>query len=123
MKSPIRKGGVYWVADSCLTLPPNDDRELKPTRPVIVVSGDETNENPDWPIVLVIPVSTSHTLKTEFCLKLGAGVGNLPRKGWARVVAIQPLTKEQIQDLMGMLPSETVALLEENLFAYMALVP
>lgn len=123
MKSPIRKGGVYWVSDSCLTLPPNDARDIKPKRPVIVVSGDETNENPGWPIVLVVPVSTSPNLKTEFCLQLGAGTGNLPRKGWARVVAVQPLTKDEIQDMMGILPSAMVAILEENLFAYMDLVP
>ncbi|SEN89955.1 hypothetical protein SAMN05660976_08564, partial [Nonomuraea pusilla] len=42
MKPPLRKGGVYWVADNRLTLPPNDERTVKPKRPVIVVSGDET---------------------------------------------------------------------------------
>jgi mRNA-degrading endonuclease toxin of MazEF toxin-antitoxin module len=123
VRPPIRKGGVYWVADERLTLPPNDERTVKPKRPVIVVSGDETNENPDWPIIFVVPISTSPTLKTPFCLQLGAGVGNLPSKGWARVVAMQPLAKSDIQDFTGNIPSAMLAILEENLFAYMGLVP
>lgn len=123
MKPPLRKGGVYWVADNRLTLPPNDERTVKPKRPVIVVSGDETNENPDWPIVLVVPISTSPTLRTPFCLKLGAGVGNLPAKCWARVVAVQPLAKDDIQDFLGNIPSDMAAILDENLLAYLGLVP
>ncbi|MFI6510174.1 type II toxin-antitoxin system PemK/MazF family toxin [Streptosporangium sp. NPDC050855] len=119
MTPPIRKGGVYWVSDGSLRLPPEDKREIKPKRPIIVVSGDGTNGDDNWPTALVIPISTSTTSKTEFCLLLGASVANLPRKGWARVVAVQPLAKTDIQDFMGMLPAQMVTLLEENLFTYM----
>ncbi|GAA4221607.1 mRNA-degrading endonuclease toxin of MazEF toxin-antitoxin module [Streptosporangium album] len=122
MKAPIRKGGVYWVDDSDLTLPPNDERNVKPRRPVIVVSGDETNENPDWPIALVVPISTAPSHKTAYCLQIGAAVANLPKKGWARIVAVQPLAKDEIQDLIGHLPADMQGILHENLFAYMGLV-
>ncbi|MGC5009715.1 type II toxin-antitoxin system PemK/MazF family toxin [Streptosporangium sp. DT93] len=122
MKSVIRKGGVYWVSDSSLTLPPNDKRKIKPRRPVLVLSGDATNEDPQWPIVLVAPISTSPAMKTDFCLKLGAGTANLPEKGWVRIVALQPLVKEDIADYVGHLPAAMLAIVEENLFAYMELI-
>ncbi|GGP01382.1 type II toxin-antitoxin system PemK/MazF family toxin [Nonomuraea glycinis] len=72
----------YELSNSSL-ISRRDDRlrTVKPKRPVIVVSGDETNENPAWPIIFVVPISTSPTLKTPFRLQLGAGVGNLPSKG------------------------------------------
>lgn len=94
---------------------------MRHRRPVIIVSGDEKNENSDWPIVLVVPISTSPRMKTEFCLQIGANVANLPEKGWARVVAVQPLAKDDVSDYIGRLPAAMLALLEENLFDYMGL--
>lgn len=118
---PIRKGGVFFVKDSSLTMPHNDVRNVHPQRTVIVLSGDATNQDPDWPHVLVVPTSTSTTLKTEFCVKLAASVGNLPRRCWVRVVFPQPLLKEDLGDYLGHLPAEHVAMLEDNLFAYMGI--
>lgn len=123
MKSPIRKGGVYWVLDSSIQLPPESVRTVKRRRPVIVISGDATNEAAAWPIALVIPVSTSPAFATDFCLKIGKGVANLPEPGWARVVAIQPLAKGEIGDYVGHLPSAMMAILVENLLSYADLIP
>ncbi len=122
MKPPIRRGGVYWVRDTRLTLPPEPEREIKSKRPVIVVSGDDHNEDADWPIALVVPISTSPKYATEFCQKLAARTANLPQAGWARVVAVQPVAKSEFLDYIGTVPSTTMALLTDNLFAYMGLV-
>lgn len=86
------------------------------------MSGDAHNVDPSWPHVLVVPTSTATNLKTEFCVKIGSGVGNLPQKCWARTVCPQPILKEDLGDLIGFLPADTMSLIEENLFAYMGLV-
>lgn len=122
MKGSIRKGGVYLVPDRSLTMPPNDQRNLHPKRPVIVLSGDAKNEQADWPLVYVVPTSTSTTLKTEYCVKLAQGAGNLPSKCWVRTVCAQPFLKEELGDYLGRLPAQSLALIEENLFAYLGLV-
>ncbi|MGI5155185.1 hypothetical protein [Microbispora sp. CA-102843] len=53
MKSSIRKGGVYYVSDRSLTMPPNDQRNLHARRPVVVLSGDAKNQQPDWDLIYV----------------------------------------------------------------------
>ncbi|WP_440098635.1 type II toxin-antitoxin system PemK/MazF family toxin [Streptosporangium sp. H16] len=122
MKGSIRKGGVYLVPDRSLSMPPNDQRNLHPKRPVIVLSGDAKNEQADRPLVYVVPTSTSTTLKTEYCVKLAQGVGNLPSKCWVRTVCAQPFLKEELGDYLGRLPAQSLSLIEENLFAYLGLV-
>src|SRR3954463_15952510 len=97
--SPPVNGGVYLVPDQLLTLPPNDDRTVHPERrPVVVLSGLRTNNAAEWPFVLAVPLSSSTTLKTEFCVKISAGEGNLTKKTWARIPAVQPLLKTDLQD-------------------------
>jgi hypothetical protein len=89
---------------------------------VIVLSGDAKNQQLDWPLVYVVPTSTATMLKTEYCVKLAQGVGNLPSKCWVRTVCAQPFLKEELGDYLGTLPAHLVSLIEENLFAYMGLV-
>ncbi|WP_182899420.1 type II toxin-antitoxin system PemK/MazF family toxin [Microbispora sp. H10830] len=122
MKSFIRKGGVYYVSDRSLTMPPNDQRNLHPRRPVVVLSGDAKNQQSDWDLIYVAPLSTATTLKTEYCVKLAQGTANLPGKCWVRTVCAQPFLKEELGDYLGQLPPQLVALIEDNLFAYLGLV-
>jgi mRNA-degrading endonuclease toxin of MazEF toxin-antitoxin module len=119
MNMPPRKGGVFMVDDKLINLPPDDNRNLHPHRYVIVVSGNATNADQTWPIVLAVPTSSQSTLATQYCVKLGQGVGNLPRKCWARVVAVQPIAKRDLRDFTGTIPGVQMALLEENLLAYL----
>jgi len=100
----IRRGGVFWVSDETLSLPPNPQRTFHNRRPVIVISGDAKNASPEWPHVLVVPTSSSGTRATEFCVKLAYGVGNLPSKCWARTVMPQPIEKKALGDYLGEIP-------------------
>jgi mRNA-degrading endonuclease toxin of MazEF toxin-antitoxin module len=77
-----RKGGVFMVDDGRLRMPPEDKRKKHPQRFVIIVSGDATNSDQGWPVVLVVPTSTSEHLATEYCVELSKGQGNLPKKCW-----------------------------------------
>lgn len=119
---PPRKGGVFMVSDEAVRLPPEDKRKTHPHRYVIVVSGDATNADHDWPVLLVVPTSTNADFATEYCVELNKGNGNLPKKCWARVTLMQPLAKAELRDYCGRLLAAQVELLEQNLLAYMGLV-
>ena len=118
----ILTGGVYLVADNALSLPPNSAREYHDERrPFVVVSGQEYNDNPAWPLVLGCPMSSSTRRKTEFCVKLAAGEANCIKKTWIRVPAIQPLEKKALGDYTGPLPDEKLELLRAKVLQYMGL--
>ena len=92
-RSP-RPGDIFYVEDKSLSLPPEDDREVHDRRrPCLVLSCAEKNSQRNWPIVLVAPISSSTTRRTEYCVKLSQGEGNVAKKCWVRVPAIQPVAK------------------------------
>ena len=122
MNQPIRRGGVFMVPDQAISLPPNPGRLEHTSRPVIVVSGDAKNSDPAWKHVLVIPTSSSGKRATEFCVKLGYGVGNLPSKCWARTVMPQPVAKDDLGDYLGQLPPDVLETIDNALLAYMGLI-
>ncbi|HIY40550.1 MAG TPA: type II toxin-antitoxin system PemK/MazF family toxin [Candidatus Nocardiopsis merdipullorum] len=115
MKPPIERGGIYWVPDRLLALPPDYDRDPHHRRAVVVISGDAENENEDWPIVLVAPCSSQSTRKTRYCVKLGQGVANVQKKCWVRVAAVQPMAKDELGDYVARLPAH---LLEDVYFNF-----
>ncbi|MFI7552505.1 type II toxin-antitoxin system PemK/MazF family toxin [Micromonospora sediminimaris] len=122
ISSPIVIGGLYYVKDSIVSLPPNDGRNIHDERrPVVVLSGPNTNSFAGWRTVLVAPTSTSTSLKTKYCVKLAAGEGNLPKKCWVRVVAVQPLLKSDLQDHLGVLSAARLEEIQARLFQYMGL--
>jgi len=121
MAEPVA-GAVYYVRDRDLTLPPNDDRQYHDERrPVLIISGPETNSDVTWGFVLVAPISSSTSHKTRFCVRLGAGAANLPKKGWIRVSAVQPLMKSQLGDRTGIVTADQLAEVHARLLQYMGL--
>ena len=86
-----------------------------------MLSGDTTNDDPAWVTVLVVPLSSSTTRRTRFCVKLSVGEGNLSKKTWARVPAVQPLAKAHLQDFSGPLPVDKLEQIQARLFEYMGL--
>ena len=59
MPTPVT-GGLYLVADSKLTLLPEQKRQVHDERRrFLVLSGAETNSDEKWPVVLGCPVSAS----------------------------------------------------------------
>lgn len=122
ISNPVINGGVYYVKDPVISLPPNDDRSIhEERRPVVVLSGPNTNSFAGWRTVLVAPISSSTSLKTQYCVKLSAGEGGLTKKCWVRVVAVQPLLKSDLEDRLGVLPAERVEEIQARLFQYMGL--
>ena len=118
----ILTGGVYLVADDAISLPPDSAREFHDERrPLVIVSGQESNDNTAWPLVLGCPMSSSTTHKTQFCVKFAAGEANCTKKTWIRVPAIQPLEKKALGDFTGPLPDEKLELLRARVLQYMGL--
>lgn len=114
-------GGVYWVKDRDLTLPPDNSRSFYPNRTVLVLSGPGSNGDPAWMFVLVAPISSETTRKTRYCVKLAQGEGNVSKKCWVRVPAVQPLLKSQLGDHLGVIPAHKLEETQARLFEYMGM--
>lgn len=112
------------MPDVGLTLPPESVRgdAHKTARPFLVISADTKNLDPNWPTVVGFPLSTSTTFRTQFDVKLAAGDGNVPKKCWVRVPAIQPIAKEDLADKLGELPAELMLDVEAGIAEYLALL-
>jgi len=116
-------GGIYYVDESRLTLLPAEQRLVHETRrPVVVLSGSDTNSDPNWSFVLCCPISGSTTSRTRFCVKLAAGDGGVVKKCWIRVPAVQPLMKEDLEDLAGSLPEAKLQEAQARLAEYLGLL-
>jgi mRNA-degrading endonuclease toxin of MazEF toxin-antitoxin module len=116
-------GGLYLVADSKLTLPPEDKREIHDERRrFLVLSGSETNSELEWPTVLGCPVSASTHYKTRFDVKLASGEAGTTKKCWIRVPAAQPLLKTDLEDLTGTLTAGRLEEVQTRLLQYLGLI-
>ena len=64
---PVYAGGIYLVHDGALRLIPEEDRVVHATRrPVVVVTGPNSNSDQGWPFLLVCPLSTSTSRKARY---------------------------------------------------------
>jgi mRNA-degrading endonuclease toxin of MazEF toxin-antitoxin module len=116
-------GGVYLVQDKLIRLLPEEERVVKdPRRPVVVVSGPDTNGDAAWPLVLACPISGSTSRRTKYDAQLAAGQGGVIKKCWVRVPAVQPLQKTDLQDRSGTLDERLLAQVHTRLVQYMGLV-
>jgi mRNA-degrading endonuclease toxin of MazEF toxin-antitoxin module len=76
----------------------------------LVVSGDDTNDDPTWPVVLGFPLSTSDEFASRFDVSLKKGAANLPQDCWVRVNMLQPIAKEKLREWIGSLDANNVEL-------------
>lgn len=125
MAYPIRRGYIYLVRDGVLRLPPEDAREVHSTRrPFLVLSGDTTNSDGAYLVAAGCPISKSTRFRTEFCVKVSAGEGNLPEKGWVRTHALQPVLKSDLQDCTGKaLDDERIEQVVAQLERFLGVIP
>ncbi|WP_407921053.1 type II toxin-antitoxin system PemK/MazF family toxin [Arthrobacter terricola] len=112
---------MYWVADSEIDMPPEQNRTTHPRRPVVVLTGDHKNDDSDWPIVVVCPVSSGAQV-SEYDVRIPANTGGLSSKGWARVCLIQPLDKAFLDDRIGQLEANMVDQLMANYLGYLGAI-
>ncbi|MBO0806370.1 MAG: type II toxin-antitoxin system PemK/MazF family toxin [Nocardiopsaceae bacterium] len=116
-------GGLYLVTDSKLTLLPSEERQVHDERRrFVVLSGSETNSELGWPVVLGCPVSASTRYRTRFDVRLAFGEAGASKKCWIRVPALQPLLKEDLEDLTGTLTAGRLAETQARLAQYLGLI-
>ena len=124
VSSPVQLGGIYLVADEPLVMPPHARRTIHTTRrPVVVLSGDNSNSDPDWEFVLVAPLSTTPHFKTKFCVAIPKGEGNVSKDTWVRVPAVQPIMKDDLQDQSGVLLAPRIEQIQASLLVYAGIIP
>lgn len=122
MPAPVT-GGLYLVADSKLTLLPEEQRQVHDERRrFLVLSGSETNFDEKWPIVLGCPVSASTRYRTRFDVQLAYGEAGVTKKCWIRIPANQPLLKDDLQDLTGTLSADRLEEAQTRLLEYLGLI-
>ncbi|MER5621664.1 type II toxin-antitoxin system PemK/MazF family toxin [Streptosporangium sp. NPDC002544] len=123
MPGPYLAGGVYLVSDKSLRLIPEEDRVVHDERrPVVVVTGTESNGDPDWPFVLACPISGSTSRRTRFDVQLAKGQGGAVKKCWIRVPAVQPLMKSVLEDRSGTLDEDLLTQVHGRLAQYLGLL-
>jgi mRNA-degrading endonuclease toxin of MazEF toxin-antitoxin module len=116
-------GGLYLVADSKLTLLPEEERQVHDERRrFVVLSGSETNSESAWPVVLGCPVSGSTRYRTRFDVRLAYGEAGVTKKCWIRVPSVQPLLKADLQDLTGTLADVRLQETQARLLQYLGLI-
>jgi len=124
MPYPVRRGYIYQVNDAVLRLPPEEQRQVhNERRPFLVFSGDTINSDATFQVVSGFPISSSTTYRTEFDVKLATGDGNVSKKCWVRVHALQPILKTDLQDCTGKRLSDTLLeQIEAQLFRFLGSV-
>lgn len=130
MPSPadFAAGAVYFVNDADVSLPGEERITHDERRPVVVVSdqggvhGTNAQHPSDWPSVLVVPISSKTSRKTRFCVLVASGDGNLKKKGWARVPALQMVDKECLQDMLGFVRPETLDKITAQILNYLGIL-
>ena len=88
----------------------------------MVLSRQDKNNDPEWRIVLVAPLSSETGRKTEFCVKINVGEGGSSKKTWVRVPAVQPLAKNLLGDHTGVLPEEKLKQVRASLLHYLGML-
>ncbi len=122
-------GSIYYLPDQEVRLPGNEERVLHvERRPVLIISdqndihGNNRAPSDEWPSVLVVPISHSTKFRTKFDVRIAAAEGNLGKKGWARIPAVQLVDKELLQDMTGQVETGTLDAVTAQLLDYLGVI-
>lgn len=108
----MRRGDIF-IAD----LTPRSGSEQSGVRPVIVVSHDGFNEEPNWRTIIVVPLSTSiNQARRELTsIPLFAGEGGLPHDSVALCHQVTTLDKAKVREKLGSLSQSEMIEIETGL--------
>ena len=108
----MRRGEIYWA-----TFEPRSGSEQRDRRPAIVMSSDGFNLTPSWRSVMVLPLTTAgaQARRGPTAVEVEAGVGGLPKAGFALCHQITTLDRAKLAGRLGALPSEDLARVEAGI--------
>lgn len=99
--NPIRFGQIYYVGDQNIRFVPEENRTTHPRRIVLIASSDEQNDNADWDLVYVFPLSSGSS-STPYDVRVSAGNGGVVKKSWIRIAHGQAVLKSELQDCLDL---------------------
>ncbi len=110
----MKRGDVYWAS-----LSPRSGSEQSGRRPVIILSHDAFNQTTGWRSIIVVPVSTSaaQARRGPTVVALKPGTAGLPGESSAVCHQITTLDRAKLTDKIGVLPADTLMLVEKALLS------
>ncbi|MCK6553404.1 type II toxin-antitoxin system PemK/MazF family toxin [Candidatus Binatia bacterium] len=108
----MKRGDVCWA-----DLSPRSGSEQQGRRPVVIVSRNALNQQPDWKSIIVVPVSTSEGQRARgpTAVPIPAGAGGLTRDSVALCHQITTLDRSKIQPPNGTLPPDVLAAVDRGI--------
>lgn len=97
VEGPIQRGEVYLVE-----LEPTRGREIRKTRPCLVISPDELNAH--WQTIIVAPMTTGGH---PYPFRVSCRFAN--RRGHVILDQLRSVDRERLQKLLGRLSAAVVA--------------
>ena len=104
----LKRGEVWIVA-----LDPTLGREIRKTRPAVVISNDINNEHSDT--VTVIPITSSLPKVYPFEVSVSKGEGGMERDSKAKADQIRTIDKQRLVRCIGFLSTAKIRALEHAL--------
>ncbi|MGH3848110.1 MAG: type II toxin-antitoxin system PemK/MazF family toxin [Pseudonocardiaceae bacterium] len=115
----MRRGEIRMV-----DLDPSRGAEAKKRRPAVIVSNDGANSTAErlgQGVITVVPVTSNVARVHPFQVLLDAASTGLDRESKAQAEQVRSVAVERIGRLLGALPGELVAALDEALRLHLAL--
>jgi len=99
----IRRGEVYLARFATF---PHEQEGPGKERPVVIVQNDEDNENPTYPLVVVVPVTTQKVGRVfKQDVLLPRGMGGLRENSKAFVGIVRTMQQADLVRKLGRLPT------------------
>ena len=113
------KRGEIYIAD----LQPRSGSEQRGRRPVVVISHDGFNQNPNWRSIIIVPISTSaaQSKRGLTAIYLSQGTGGLTQDSVALCHQVTTLDRAKLTTKIGELAPKIIEEIEEGLKAAMNL--
>lgn len=90
------------------------------TRPCVLVSDPEVAADQRFPVVCVVPVTTTEG-EGALYPRLGAGSGGLRRESWALVDQVRSIDKRRVRQLYGQIEPRELNAIDDGLRLFLGL--
>jgi mRNA interferase MazF len=111
----LQRGTVVLVS-----LDPTRGHEQRGTRPCVVVSDTAVTEDQRFPLLAVVPISSTAGTGA-FYPALAAGRSGLRRSSYALVDQVRSIDKRRVARTFGRLSPEEIAAIDEGLLLFLGL--
>lgn len=111
----LPRGSVVLVQ-----LDPTKGHEQQGTRPCVVVSDSDVSEDQRFPLLAVVPISSSAG-EGALYPELKPGRSGLHRASFALVDQVRSIDKRRVTGAFGRLPADELAAIDEGLRLFLGL--